>query len=115
VLNGLQKLTLLRDIELRVYDVEDEDNHQEFTCQSDMSCDDKGCYLCPRGLPPLPDAGTTLKWRLTDSPHPVRYSAGDAARRASPEPRSAAAGGYAGRTANRPRWRSTGIRKSSSS
>lgn len=67
VLNGLQNLTLLHDLELRVYDVEDEDNHQEFTCQSDMSCDDKGCHLCPRGLPPLATSGTTLKWRLTDS------------------------------------------------
>ncbi|WP_449554547.1 nitrate/nitrite two-component system sensor histidine kinase NarX [Lelliottia amnigena] len=67
VLNGLQTLTLLHDIELRVYDVEDEENHQEFTCQSDMSCDDKGCHLCPRGLPPLTSSGTTLKWRLTDS------------------------------------------------
>ncbi|WP_407439772.1 nitrate/nitrite two-component system sensor histidine kinase NarX [Lelliottia sp.] len=67
VLNGLQSLTLLHDIELRVYDVEDEENHQEFTCQSDMSCDDKGCHLCPRGLPPLTSSGTTLKWRLTDS------------------------------------------------
>ena len=53
VLNGLQNLTLLHDLELRVYDVEDEENHQEFTCQSDISCDDKGCHLCPRGLPPL--------------------------------------------------------------
>ncbi|MRS89169.1 nitrate/nitrite two-component system sensor histidine kinase NarX [Enterobacteriaceae bacterium RIT714] len=67
VLNGLQNLTLLHDIELRVYDVEDEENHQEFTCQSDLSCDDKGCHLCPRGLPPLTSGGTTLKWRLTDS------------------------------------------------
>ncbi|WP_104556895.1 nitrate/nitrite two-component system sensor histidine kinase NarX [Enterobacter sichuanensis] len=67
VLNGLQNLTLLRDLELRVYDVEDEENHQEFTCQSDMSCNDKGCHLCPRGLPPLTSGGTTLKWRLTDS------------------------------------------------
>ena len=55
VLNGLQGLTLLRDIEVRVYDLEDEDNHQEFTCHSDDDCDDKGCYLCPRNLPPLPD------------------------------------------------------------
>ena len=67
VLNGLQNLTLLRDLELRVYDVEDEENHQEFTCQSDISCDDKGCHLCPRGLPPLTTSGTTLKWRLMDS------------------------------------------------
>ncbi|HCJ1598658.1 TPA: nitrate/nitrite two-component system sensor histidine kinase NarX [Klebsiella pneumoniae] len=67
VLNGLQGLTLLRDIEVRVYDLEDEDNHQEFTCHSDDDCDDKGCYLCPRNLPPLPDGGTTLKWRLSDA------------------------------------------------
>lgn len=60
-------LTLLRDIEVRVYDLEDEDNHQEFTCHSDDECDDKGCYLCPRNLPPLPDGGTTLKWRLSDA------------------------------------------------
>ncbi len=42
----------LRDIEVRVYDFEDEDNHQEFVCHSDLECDDKGCYLCPRDLPP---------------------------------------------------------------
>lgn len=67
VLNGLQGLTLLRDIEVRVYDTEDEENHQEFTCHSEISCDDKGCYLCPRNLPPLPGGGSTLKWRLTDA------------------------------------------------
>ncbi|MGY5956856.1 nitrate/nitrite two-component system sensor histidine kinase NarX [Kosakonia sp. BK9b] len=68
VLNGLQNLTLLHDIELRVYDMEDEDNHQEFTCQSDASCDDKGCHLCPRGAPAAPaGGGTTLKWRLADA------------------------------------------------
>ncbi|WP_344672385.1 aspartyl/asparaginyl beta-hydroxylase domain-containing protein, partial [Catenulispora yoronensis] len=62
-----QTTALLRDIEVRVYDLEDEDNHQEFTCHSDDDCDDKGCYLCPRNLPPLPDGGTTLKWRLSDA------------------------------------------------
>ncbi|WP_313824679.1 nitrate/nitrite two-component system sensor histidine kinase NarX [Leclercia sp.] len=67
VLNGLQNLTLLHDIELRVYDMEDEENHQEFTCQSDMSCDEIGCHLCPRSLPPLTTSGTTLKWRLADN------------------------------------------------
>ncbi|MEG0099367.1 MAG: nitrate/nitrite two-component system sensor histidine kinase NarX, partial [Citrobacter sp.] len=67
VLNGLQNLTLLHDIELRVYDLEDEDNHQEFTCQSNISCDEKGCHLCPRGTLPAVDGGITLKWRLTDS------------------------------------------------
>ncbi|WP_297120677.1 nitrate/nitrite two-component system sensor histidine kinase NarX [uncultured Enterobacter sp.] len=67
VLNGLQNLTLLHDLELRVYDIEDEENHQEFTCQSDVSCDEKGCHLCPRSLPAQNTSGTTLKWRLTDS------------------------------------------------
>ncbi|MBM6604825.1 nitrate/nitrite two-component system sensor histidine kinase NarX [Enterobacteriaceae bacterium RIT814] len=67
VLNGLQNLTLLHDIELRVYDMEDEENHQEFTCQSDMSCDEIGCHLCPRHLPPLTTSGTPLKWRLADN------------------------------------------------
>lgn len=67
VLNGLQNLTQLHDIELRVYDQEDEDNHQEFTCQSDLSCDDKGCQLCPREALPTTAGGMTLKWRLTDS------------------------------------------------
>lgn len=67
VLNGLQNLTLLHDIELRVYDVEDEENRQEFTCQPDMSCDDIGCHLCPRGILPTGSGGTTLKWRLADN------------------------------------------------
>lgn len=67
VLNGLQNLTLLRDIEVRVYDTEDEDNHQEFICHSSDSCDDRGCFLCPRNLPVEETGGTTLKWRLTDA------------------------------------------------
>ena len=62
-----RRLHMQVPLELRVYDVEDEENHQEFTCQSDISCDDKGCHLCPRGLPPLTTSGTTLKWRLMDS------------------------------------------------
>ncbi|EGT4252773.1 nitrate/nitrite two-component system sensor histidine kinase NarX [Citrobacter amalonaticus] len=67
VLNGLQNLTQMHDIELRVYDQEDEENHQEFTCQSDLSCDDKGCHLCPREVLPTTEGGMTLKWRLTDT------------------------------------------------
>lgn len=67
VLNGLQDLTLLRDIEVRVYDTEDEDNHQEFICHSADSCDERGCYLCPRDLPAAQTGGSTLKWRLTDA------------------------------------------------
>ncbi|MED5636091.1 hypothetical protein VZ114_23690, partial [Enterobacter hormaechei] len=49
------------------YDTDDEENPQEFTCQSDMTCDDKGCQLCPRGVLPVGDRGTTLKWRLADT------------------------------------------------
>lgn len=60
VLNGLQNLTQLHDIELRVYDLEDEDNHQEFTCQSDISCDDKGCHLCPRSALPMINGGSPI-------------------------------------------------------
>jgi Signal transduction histidine kinase, nitrate/nitrite-specific len=67
VLNGLQGLTPLREIEVRVYDIEDEENHQEFSCHSGMECDDRGCYLCPRDDSVAPDGGTTLKWRLTDA------------------------------------------------
>lgn len=67
VLNGLQSLTLLHDIELRIYDMEDEANHQEFTCQSDASCDDMGCNLCPRHQEASPPGGITLKWRLADA------------------------------------------------
>ena len=67
VLNGLQGLTPLREIEVRVYDIEDEENHQEFSCHSGMACDDKGCYLCPRDDLLTQDGGSTLKWRLTDS------------------------------------------------
>jgi len=67
VLNGLQGLTLLRGIEVRVYDMEDEDNHQEFTGNSSIRCDDIGCHLCPRDIPAAAGGGTTLKWRLTDA------------------------------------------------
>jgi two-component system nitrate/nitrite sensor histidine kinase NarX len=60
VLHGLQNLTLLHDIELRVYDMEDEKNHQEFTCHSDITCDDRGaiyvraasCLLPLAAVPP---------------------------------------------------------------
>lgn len=66
VLNGLQELTPLREIEVRVYDIEDEENHQEFSCHSGWECDDKGCYLCPRDIDMSAPDGVTLKWRLTD-------------------------------------------------
>lgn len=67
VLNGLQGLTLLRDIEVRVYDIEDEDNHQEFSCYASDGCEALGCALCPRNRPESPAGGTTLKWRLCDA------------------------------------------------
>ena len=66
VLNGLQELTPLREIEVRVYDTEDEDNHQEFSCHSGWECDERGCYLCPRDVDTAAHDGITLKWRLTD-------------------------------------------------
>ncbi|MDF7680774.1 nitrate/nitrite two-component system sensor histidine kinase NarX [Enterobacteriaceae bacterium ESL0689] len=69
VLNELQGLTLLRDIEVRVYDCEDEENHQEFVCHSDLPCDDQGCHLCPRHLSSPSKRDTTLKWRLADAHH----------------------------------------------
>jgi len=104
VLNGLQNLTLLHDIELRVYDLEDEDNRQEFTCQPDMTCDDIGCHLCPRGILPTAGGGTTLKWRLADNHMQYGLLLGTlraGACRAASEPRSTAAGRYPGRAAYR--------------
>lgn len=67
VLHDLQQLTLLRDIELRVYEFDDDENPQEFTWQAGETCDAKGCRLCPRHLAPMDGASTTLKWRLTDT------------------------------------------------
>ena len=67
VLNELQQLTLLREIELRVYEFDDEENTQEFTWQANAACDEKGCHLCPRQPTPPDASSTTLKWRLTDT------------------------------------------------
>ncbi len=67
VLSELQKLTPLRDIELRVYEYEDEENYDEYTYQPDSSCEEKGCHLCPREPAPAPVESTALKWRLTDN------------------------------------------------
>lgn len=66
VLNGLQGLMLLCDIEVWVYDLEDEDNYQEFICYLDDDCDDKGCYFCLCNLLLLLDGGIMLKWWLLD-------------------------------------------------
>ncbi len=67
VLSELQHLTPLRNIELRVYEYEDEENYEEYTYQPDSSCEASGCNLCPRG--PALQAGETTaqKWRLTDN------------------------------------------------
>ncbi|WP_024562141.1 nitrate/nitrite two-component system sensor histidine kinase NarX [Franconibacter helveticus] len=66
VLNDLQQLTLLHDIALRVYEVDDEEHYQEFLWQPDERCAEKGCTLCPR-REPAGETQTTLKWRLADS------------------------------------------------
>lgn len=54
VLNGLQNLTLLHDIELRVYDLEDEDNHQSLPVSRTSAVMKKG-VICVRAArcPPL--------------------------------------------------------------
>lgn len=67
VLSELQKITPLRDIELRVYEYENEENYDEYTYQPDSSCEEQGCNLCPRGPLPAPVETAALKWRLTDN------------------------------------------------
>lgn len=67
VLNELQRLTPLREIELRVYDCGDEDNYQEFTWRAGVDCPEPGCSACPPHAPTPAGIGTPLKWRLTDS------------------------------------------------
>lgn len=69
VLNDLQQLTLLREIELRIYEYDDEEHHQEFTWQANAACDEKGCKLCPRYPAPADPESTPLTWRLTDAHH----------------------------------------------
>ena len=50
----LTEFNLLRDIELRVYDtLMMKRESSEFTCQPDMTCDDKGCQLCRAAYYPL--------------------------------------------------------------
>lgn len=67
VLSELQKLTPLRNIELRVYEYEDEENYDEYTYQPDSSCEEMGCHLCPRDRIAEPSETSALKWRLTDN------------------------------------------------
>ena len=66
VLARLQQLTLLRDIELRIYETGDDDNYQEFAWQPDQRCDEKGCTLCPRERIKGELSDATLQWRLAD-------------------------------------------------
>lgn len=67
VLSELQKLTPLRNIKLRVYEYEDEENYDEYTYQPDSSGETKGCHLFPGDLLDQPSETTALKWRLTDN------------------------------------------------
>lgn len=67
VLSELQHLTPLRNIELRVYEYEDEENYEEYTYQPDSSCEASGCNLCPREPLLQPCETTAQKWRLTDN------------------------------------------------
>lgn len=68
ILNQLQELTLLRNIELRVYDSgDDESLYQEFAWRPDAHCAEKNCHLCPqREVRDVPQ-DITLKWRLVDN------------------------------------------------
>ncbi|MBJ3815525.1 nitrate/nitrite two-component system sensor histidine kinase NarX [Shimwellia pseudoproteus] len=67
VLNELQKFTPLCNLEMRVYEHEDEDHYQEFSLQPGTDCRDRGCQLCPRSQPVTLHNATPCKWRLTDS------------------------------------------------
>lgn len=67
ILNDLQQLTLLRHVELRVYEYGDEENHQEFTWHANTQCDEKDCHLCAHQITSFKGDSTTLKWRLKDS------------------------------------------------
>jgi len=67
VLCELQHLTPLQNIELRVYEYEDEENYEEYTYQPDSKCEARSCTLCPREVT-LPVGDTTVqKFRLADN------------------------------------------------
>ncbi len=67
VLNELQHLTPLQNIELRVYECEDEENYEEYKYHPDSKCDARSCTLCPREVTlPVADA-TVQKFRLADN------------------------------------------------
>jgi two-component system nitrate/nitrite sensor histidine kinase NarX len=67
VLNELRTLTPLCEIELRVYEHDDEEHYQEFTLRPDADCPQGDCQQCSRHEPEPHGATTALKWRLTDS------------------------------------------------
>ncbi len=62
VLNDLQQLTPLRDIELRVYEHNDEENYQEYTLRPDNDYHHQG-----KEIVSSLEERTSLKWRLTGS------------------------------------------------
>jgi len=67
VLCELQHLTPLQNIELRVYEYEDEENYEEYTYQPDSKCAARSCTLCSREVI-LPVGDTTVqKFRLADN------------------------------------------------
>ena len=67
VLSELEHLTPLQNIELRVYEYEDEENYEEYTYQPDSKCAARSCTLCSREVI-LPVGDTTVqKFRLADN------------------------------------------------
>lgn len=67
VLNELQHLTPLKNIELRVYEYEDEENYQEYTYQSDGKCADQSCTICCKNVTLPVDQMAIQKFRLADN------------------------------------------------
>jgi len=67
VLSELEHLTPLRNIELRVYEYEDEENYEEYTYQPDSKCDTQSCTLCSREITSPVGETTVQKFRLADN------------------------------------------------
>ena len=67
VLNELQNFTPLRNLEMRVYEHEDDEHYQAFSLQPDTNCQERGCQLCPRSQPVSLNNATPCKWRLIDT------------------------------------------------
>lgn len=67
VLNELQHLTPLQNIELRVYEYEDEESYEEYTYQPDSKCAARSCTLCPREMTVPVDETVVQKFRLADN------------------------------------------------